>query len=345
MTILELQHINKYYGNNHVVKDLSLQVEKGKFITVLGPSGCGKTTTLRMIAGFEIPNSGTIQLSGKDITNLPPYNRNVNTVFQNYALFPNMTVEENVAFGLQQKKLSKDSIKQKTSEMLEMVRMGSFAKRKPQELSGGQQQRVAIARAVANDPDILLLDEPLGALDLKLRKQMQFELKQLQQQLNKTFIYVTHDQEEALTMSDEIAVMNGGVIEQLSNANELYYHPETKFVADFIGEINVLPCTVNGKVSVNVLAKNIPVQTNGLSIGKNAGVYLRPESIRFTADTNAFKGTVVQILFVGMFRKYKVDLGNNIFVTIAETTANASPHNPGDEVYITWNSEQASVFE
>lgn len=345
MTILELKNIDKFYGSNHVVKNLSLHVEKGKFITVLGPSGCGKTTTLRMIAGFETPNSGAIELNGKDITALPPYYRNVNTVFQNYALFPNMTVEQNVAFGLQQKKLSKENISKKVAEMLEMVRMSSFAKRKPQELSGGQQQRVAIARAVANDPDILLLDEPLGALDLKLRKQMQFELKQLQQQLNKTFIYVTHDQEEALTMSDEIAVMNNGIIEQLSNANELYYKPTTKFVADFIGEINVLPCIVAENNSVNVLGKNISANTNNISKGSNAAVYLRPENIRFTTDSNAFKATVSQILFVGMFRKYKVDLGNNIFVTLAETTANVAPHNTGDEIFITWNNEQASVFE
>ncbi|HRH60606.1 MAG TPA: ATP-binding cassette domain-containing protein, partial [Chitinophagaceae bacterium] len=229
MSILRLENIDKYYGSNHVVKSLSLDVADSEFLTILGPSGCGKTTTLRMIAGFETLDKGNIFLNGVNVTHVPPYRRNVNTVFQNYALFPNMTVSENVAFGLQQKKMDKASIASKVNEMLNMAQMQAFAKRKPAELSGGQQQRVAIARAVANNPLVLLLDEPLGALDLKLRKQMQFELKSLQQQLNYTFIYVTHDQEEALTMSDRIAVMHEGVIEQLGTPTEIYNHPATEF--------------------------------------------------------------------------------------------------------------------
>ena len=233
---ISVNQVNKYYGDNHIVKDLNLQVYKGEFLTLLGPSGCGKTTTLRMIAGFEHPTTGEILLNNESIANKPPYKRDVNTVFQNYALFPHMTVRENIGYGLKMKKIPKAEITERVNEVLRLVQMENFADRKPRQLSGGQQQRVAIGRAIVNNPRVLLLDEPLGALDLKLRKQMQFELKHLQQRLGITFIYVTHDQEEALTMSDRICVMNNGCIEQIDVPKVIYNEPKTRFVADFIGE-------------------------------------------------------------------------------------------------------------
>jgi spermidine/putrescine transport system ATP-binding protein len=351
MEILQLEHLDKFYGANHVVKDLNLSIRQGEFLTVLGPSGCGKTTTLRMIGGFELPNRGTIRLRGADITDLPPYRRNVNTVFQNYALFPNMTVEENVAFGLQQKKKTRAEISRKVAECLEMVRMGGFGKRKPQELSGGQQQRIAIARAVANDPDILLLDEPLGALDLKLRKQMQLELKTLHRDLNKTFVYVTHDQEEALVMSDRIAVMNGGVLEQLSDAHDLYYRPRTRFVADFIGEANIL----NGRL-VESLEKDCRVDVAGLAVravgtslpcNSPVSVFVRPESVRLERGRNghwSVAGTVTELLFVGSFRKYGVTLPDGTRLVSSETTLSPETFRIGDPVFVSWDESKTSVF-
>ncbi len=236
--IVEIKGVNKIYGANHVVKDLNLSVEEGEFLTLLGSSGCGKTTTLRMIAGFEEPTTGTIMVEGERVEDKEPFERNVNTVFQSYALFPHKTIYDNIAYGLKMKKVPKAEIKKRVSEMMEMVQLSGFEKRYPSQMSGGQKQRVAIARALINRPRVLLLDEPLGALDLKLRKQMQLELKRLQKKLNITFIYVTHDQEEALTMSDRIAVMHDGIIDQLATPAEIYEHPATKFVATFIGETN-----------------------------------------------------------------------------------------------------------
>ena len=238
--IVDIRHVNKVYqGDNAVVKDLDLQVYEGEFLTLLGSSGCGKTTTLRMIAGFESITSGSILVEGEDVENKEPYERNVNTVFQTYALFPHMTVFDNVAYGLRIKKVPKEEVKKRVTEMLGLVQLGGFEKRFPSQLSGGQKQRVAIARALINKPKVLLLDEPLGALDLKLRKQMQLELKRLQRKLKITFIYVTHDQEEALTMSDRIAVMSDGILQQVGTPKEIYEHPATRFVASFIGETNL----------------------------------------------------------------------------------------------------------
>ena len=237
---MDIRHVNKVYqGDNAVVKDLDLQVYEGEFLTLLGSSGCGKTTTLRMIAGFESITSGSILVEGEDVENKEPYERNVNTVFQTYALFPHMTVFDNVAYGLRIKKVPKEKVKKRVTEMLGLVQLGGFEKRFPSQLSGGQKQRVAIARALINKPKVLLLDEPLGALDLKLRKQMQLELKRLQRKLKITFIYVTHDQEEALTMSDRIAVMSDGILQQMGTPKEIYEHPATRFVASFIGETNL----------------------------------------------------------------------------------------------------------
>ena len=237
--LIELKGIKKGFDGETVVENIDLTVKRGEFVTILGPSGCGKTTTLRMIAGFEIPDEGEILLDGKDISSLPPYMRSVNTVFQRYALFPHLNVYDNIAFGLKLKKMDKDEIVAKVKHVLDVVDMEDFEKRKVSTLSGGQQQRIAIARAIVNEPEILLLDEPLGALDLKMRKEMQIELKAMHEELGMTFIYVTHDQEEALTMSDKIVVMANGHIKQIGTPEEIYNEPADAFVADFIGESNI----------------------------------------------------------------------------------------------------------
>lgn len=237
--LLELKNLTKSFGTNQVLKGINMKIEEGEFITLLGSSGCGKTTTLRIIAGLEEPDEGQVLLNGTDITALEPNHRDINTVFQNYALFPYMNVEKNISYGLRLKKVPKEEIKKRVEEMLSMVQLEGYGKRKPEELSGGQKQRVAIARAIINRPGVLLLDEPLGALDLKLRRQMQSELKNLQKKLGITFIYITHDQEEAINMSDRIAVMRGGVFEQVGTPNEIYYHPRTSYVADFVGNANI----------------------------------------------------------------------------------------------------------
>lgn len=305
MSKLELKAISKSYGSSLIVNNLDLEIQDGEFLTILGPSGCGKTTTLRMIAGFETPDNGQVLLNKQDISHLPPYQRNVNTVFQNYALFPHLNVAENIAFGLHQKKISKAETNKRVDEMLELVQMTAFKTRKPFEMSGGQQQRVAIARAIAPDPEILLLDEPLGALDLKLRKQMQFELKQLHKDLNKTFVYVTHDQEEALTMSDRIAVMNRGVIEQLSDSQTLYNYPKTKFVAGFIGEANLIPVTTATKDTFKLEDKTF--NCNHEVSEDKALVFIRPENISFdTVHDISLQVTIEDIIFVGNHRKYNL---------------------------------------
>ncbi len=258
--ILELKDLKKSFGETQVLKGLNIQIQKGEFVTLLGSSGCGKTTTLRIIAGLEEPDSGEVLLNGQNITGLDPNHRNVNTVFQSYALFPYMNVEKNIGYGLKLRKTPKDEIHRRVQEMLQMVQLEGYEKRMPDELSGGQRQRVAIARAVVNQPEVLLLDEPLGALDLKLRRQMQLELKKLQKRLGITFIYITHDQEEAINMSDRIVVMRDGVFEQVGTPNEIYYHPRTSYVADFVGNANIY--RENGKVyavrSENVLMENEP---------------------------------------------------------------------------------------
>lgn len=240
--LLQLKGIKKTFDETGVLKGIDLDISRAEFITLLGSSGCGKTTTLRIIAGLETPDEGRVILDGQDITGLEPNKRNVNTVFQNYALFPHMNVADNIGYGLKIKKLPRAEIAQKVKEMLRLVQLEEYGKRMPEQLSGGQRQRVAIARAVVNEPKVLLLDEPLGALDLKLRRQMQLELKRLQKQLGITFIYITHDQEEAINMSDRIAVMNQGVLEQVGTPNEIYYHPRTSYVANFVGNANILRC-------------------------------------------------------------------------------------------------------
>lgn len=352
MSILNLQQLDKFYGKNHVVKTLSLDVADSEFLTILGPSGCGKTTTLRMVAGFETPEKGKIILKGTDITHTPPYRRNVNTVFQNYALFPNMNVSQNIAFGLQQQKLSNGVIQKRVGEMLEMVRMQSFAERKPAELSGGQQQRVAIARAVAGNPSVLLLDEPLGALDLKLRKQMQFELKSLQQQLNYTFIYVTHDQEEALTMSDRIAVMNNGVIEQLGNPETIYNYPLTEFVAGFIGDINKLTGKVTGENQVVYNGHPIMTSTKGIPAGKEVKIYIRPEQLMILGEQAGIPGEqagitgkVIQCVFAGTHSKFEIKLEDGIIIHINQPVVESPDLRHGTNIYFQVKPNAAIIFE
>lgn len=262
-TILQLDEIYKSFEGTEVLKGISLSINRGEFITLLGASGCGKTTTLRMIAGLETPDKGSVILEGQDITTLEPNKRNVNTVFQNYALFPHMNVAENVGYGLKIRKIPKAEIKERVGKALKLVQLEEYGKRMPDQLSGGQRQRIAIARAVVNEPKVLLLDEPLGALDLKLRRQMQLELKRLQKQLGITFIYITHDQEEAINMSDRIAVMHQGLLEQVGTPNEIYYKPRTSYVADFVGNANIFHC--NGETyairSENVLMNGEAVCT------------------------------------------------------------------------------------
>lgn len=283
---LELKNIKKSFtGEESVLQGISLSIAGGEFITFLGSSGCGKTTTLRIIAGLESPDEGRVFLDGKDVTNLEPNDRDVNTVFQNYALFPHMTVEENVGYGLKLKKVAKGEIKKKVSHMLELVQLSGYEKRKPSELSGGQRQRVAIARALVNNPKVLLLDEPLGALDLQLRRAMQHELKRLQKKLGITFVYITHDQEEAINMSDRIAVMNAGRFEQIGTPDEIYNHPKTSYVATFVGNANILKGKVESQTGNQALLSlgggKVLVNAEGekLSKGEEVTIAVRSENI------------------------------------------------------------------
>jgi spermidine/putrescine transport system ATP-binding protein len=281
---VELRNVTKQFGEVTAVQDVTLNIPRGEFFSLLGPSGCGKTTTLRMIAGFEQPTVGEITIQGQPVAGIPAYKRPVNTVFQNYALFPHMTVAENIAFGLQMKKVPKDEIKQRVAEALDLVRLPQMGDRRPKQLSGGQQQRVALARALINRPQVLLLDEPLGALDLKLRKAMQLELKHIQENIGITFIYVTHDQEEALTMSDRIAVMDLGLVQQVGTPREIYENPKNRFVADFIGETNFLNgmvVAVNGFVTIQVNELSMVGTADGRSLqpGQTISLAIRPEKI------------------------------------------------------------------
>ena len=354
MALVELQKVVKRFGDVEVVKSLDLQVQKGEFLTFLGPSGCGKTTTLRMIGGFEQPTSGTILLAGKDVVDLPPYKRDVNTVFQSYALFPHMTVAENVAYGLEQKRVPKAERETRVKDALAMVRMDAFAKRRPRELSGGQQQRVAVARAIVNNPAVLLLDEPLGALDLKLRKEMQVELKQLHRRLGMTFVYVTHDQEEALTMSDRIAVMNGGRIEQIDSPVEIYCRPRTRFVADFIGETNLLTGKVAaGGEGMTLDGVRVPIRkADDLPEGKEAHLSIRPEmvTVRISdagsaqAGRASLAGTVEETIFVGSVWKTIVRTAGGARVTASEPPGSHGYIEPGTKVSVEWAIESAVVL-
>ena len=306
-SIVSLRHVEKWYGNNHVVKDMNLEIQEGEFLTLLGPSGCGKTTTLRMIAGFENATSGTIEVQGQRVEEKEPYERDVNTVFQNYSLFPHMTVFDNVAYGPSIRKVPKDEIKRRVTEMLALVQMSGYEKRKPDALSGGQKQRVAIARALINNPRVLLLDEPLGALDLKLRKQMQIELKRLQKKLGITFVYVTHDQEEALTMSDTIVVMNQGYIQQIGTPEDIYNEPQNAFVADFIGESNIIGSTMVEDRLVDILGTKFVCVDEGFGNNQPVDVVIRPEDIVLTEPSGGIiKGRVTSAIFKGVHYEMEV---------------------------------------
>jgi spermidine/putrescine transport system ATP-binding protein len=297
---VRLERVTKRFDDATAVDDLSLEIPRGSFFALLGPSGCGKTTSLRMIGGFEEPTAGTIYLGDRDVTGLPPYKRDVNTVFQSYALFPHMTIGENVAFGLERRKIAKSEIRTRVAEVLELVDLAGREKRKPTQLSGGQQQRVALARAIVNNPRVLLLDEPLGALDLKLRKQMQLELKRIQNEVGITFVHVTHDQEEAMTMADTIAVMNQGRIEQLGAPNDLYERPRTAFVAGFLGKSNLLNGTVAGDGLVRLGdGTEVRAGTNGAQGAISIGV--RPEKISLRGEgANRLVGKVKEAAYIGV---------------------------------------------
>ena len=332
---VRLESVTKAYGDVVAVDDLALEVAPGEFFTMLGPSGSGKTTTLRLIAGFELPDEGRVLLNGADVTRQPPYARDVNTVFQDYALFPHMTIGDNVAYGMKVKRVGRTERNTRTSEALELVRLGGLENRKPAQLSGGQRQRVALARAIVNRPQVLLLDEPLGALDLKLRQEMQIELKRIQQEVGITFVYVTHDQEEALTMSDRLAVFNAGRIEQVGTPAEVYEHPETEFVAGFVGISNVLERPVNGQPS---------------------RFTVRPEKIRVLEEHEAAEpgahsetGRIRDVVYIGMVTRYTVELdeGGVLIVTRQnlETTSSEVLEARDERVRLAWRPEHTYVIE
>ena len=352
---IRLVNITKSFNGegNFAVADISLNVRESEFLTILGPSGCGKTTTLRMIAGFEKPTGGKIFIDGEDVSNTPSYERNVNTVFQNYALFPHMNIYDNIAFGLIMKKVPKSQIEIRVKQLLIMIKLEGYEKRMPDQLSGGQKQRVAIARAIINNPKVLLLDEPLGALDLKLRKEMQVELKHLQKQLGISFVYVTHDQEEALTMSDRIIIMNEGHIEQEGTPEEIYEKPKSKFVADFIGETNLFEGTVT-KISdniANIQIKNdesIQIQSENLDISDKVYIAIRPENLKLknTPDINdlwikaklkekIYKGSLIRILLL-------TNAGTEIIVNESSQEVFRFTN---EFIYVTWKNCSAVVMK
>ena len=349
--VIELVDVEKRFGDAVAVDHIDVAIDRGEFFSLLGPSGCGKTTSLRMIAGFEAPTSGEIRLDGKDVSKVPPYRRNVNTVFQHYALFPHMNIFDNVAFGPRSAKTDKAVLRQRVTEMLEVVRLSDFAKRRPNQMSGGQQQRVALARALVNYPSALLLDEPLGALDLKLRQAMQLELKRIQREVGITFVYVTHDQEEALTMSDRIAVMNLGVVEQIGTPTEIYDRPLTVFVAGFIGQANLWPAEITTQADgiATVTALGTTLSARALErIDGAATLMVRPERVRVTteaADGGAVRVTVTDLVFQGPVVRLAATAPDG-----AEVVAHVGPDQqlpllrPGDEVWCTWDPAAASAL-
>jgi spermidine/putrescine transport system ATP-binding protein len=362
---VELRNVVKRFGDVAAVDYVSVQIRDGEFFSMLGPSGCGKTTSLRMIAGFEYPTSGEIFLHGRPVGTIPPFKRNVNTVFQSYALFPHMTVAENVAFGLQMKNVARSAIAERVTEALEMVRLNTYGARKPRQLSGGQQQRVALARALVNHPEVLLLDEPLGALDLKLRKEMQLELKRLQERVGITFIYVTHDQEEALTMSDRIAVMSGGKILQVGSPTEIYERPNCRFCADFIGETNF----ISGHVSETDGSTVIVTTSDGLALrgqsdhpvqsGDDVTISIRPEKVRLTPSCEPgslpdgaikpFPVTVDRVSYIGSDTRILVNLGQDRQFSVWEQNSRSTLDREaywqrGEQGYLWWPVENALVL-
>jgi spermidine/putrescine transport system ATP-binding protein len=352
-TDIHLESVSKRFGDMTAVDDLTLSIPRGSFFAMLGPSGCGKTTTLRMIGGFEDPTAGRVFLGGADVTQHPPYKRDVNTVFQSYALFPHLNVERNVAFGLERKKVDKAEVRRRAGEALDLVQLGHLGKRKPGQLSGGQQQRVALARALVNRPRALLLDEPLGALDLRLRRQLQIELKRIQQDVGITFVHVTHDQEEAMTMADTIAVMNGGRIEQAGSAAELYERPKTAFVANFLGVSNLIEARVtgDGQVTTHDGAQLHAPACKGLSGDVRIGV--RPEKVTLVGDgdpvadgANVLRGKIVVAAFLGISIQYVIQAaGGEELNVFAQNTDGSEAFAVGREVRFTWKPEHTFVVE
>src|SRR4051794_5952822 len=351
---IRLDDVTKRFGDTVAVDRLTLEIERGAFYALLGPSGCGKTSTLRMIGAFENPAAGTIYLGGRDVTDLAPYKRDVNTVFQSYALFPHLNVEKNVAFGLERKKVDKREVTRRVGEMLELVQLGPLALRKPAQLSGGQQQRVALARALVNHPRALLLDEPLGALDLRLRRQLQIELKRIQQEIGITFVHVTHDQEEAMTMADRIAVMNEGRIEQMGDAHDLYEQPHTAFVAKFLGVSNLIDGTRTGGDAfethdgARLRVAGTMAQTNGAAV--QCGV--RPEKISLLpaaggappSGANVLKGQLTLSSFLGTAIQYLVKTDGGEELTVVEQNSGAAAAlGPGQDVLLSWAPEHTFV--
>ena len=351
---VRFEHVTKRFGDANAVDDLNLEIHAGEFFSLLGPSGCGKTTSLRMLGGFEEPTAGRILVGGEDVTDLPPYKRDVNTVFQSYALFPHLDVFENVAFGLRRQKIGKDEIKRRVGEMLEMVDLPNFERRQPSQLSGGQQQRVALARALVNQPKLLLLDEPMSALDAKLRRQMQVELKRIQTQVGITFIYVTHDQEEAMTMSDRLAVMWHGKVEGMGSPKDVYDNPTSEFVATFLGASNLL----SGEIVKTEGARTSVVTTGGVEIcvptdrvpGPNmrkVKVGVRPEKIDISPagaqprpGFNSLKGRVRVSTFTGVGNQYIVETVSGVEVTVyAQNIGSQFAPRSGDDVVLTWPEE------
>jgi len=359
--VIEIDHVVKRFDDYVAVDDADFAIGAGEFFSMLGPSGCGKTTTLRMIAGFETPTTGAIRLEGRDVSRMPPHKRNVNTVFQHYALFPHMTVWDNVAYGPRSQKLDKrkgkGEIRRRVDDLLEVVRLTDFAQRKPAQLSGGQQQRVALARALVNYPSALLLDEPLGALDLKLRHVMQFELKRIQRELGITFVYVTHDQEEALTMSDRIAVMNAGRVEQIGSPTEIYDRPATVFVAGFIGQANLWHGRQTGRVNrdfveVEVLGTTLAATPGDTTIesGGHATLMVRPERVRVsmeppTSEVVSVPATVTDLTFQGPVLRLSLAAADGSPIVAHVGAEQQLPMlRPGDQVYVAWSPEASLVL-
>jgi spermidine/putrescine transport system ATP-binding protein len=348
---VELSAVTKRFGEFVAVGDLTLDIYEGEFFSLLGPSGCGKTTTLRMIAGFEEPTEGGISVDGDPMRRVPPYRRPVNTVFQSYAIFPHLNVFDNVAFGLRRSGVKGEELHKRVTEACEMVQLSGFERRKPNMLSGGQQQRVALARALVNHPKVLLLDEPLGALDLKLRKEMQLYLKNLQHEVGITFIYVTHDQEEALTMSDRIAVMNEGRVQQVADPPTLYELPENRFVADFIGQTNVFSGTVesvnDGRVTLRTASgEKVEATAREAEVGEEAHAAVRPEKMRFGSEgDNTSSVRVREIIYLGVSTQYITELPDGEKLVLYQQNTHEEGHpEVGDEVAVAWDARNCLVL-